>query len=186
MSWAGLGPFLSLDNIFVALALAPFCPSRAAFVRLIAWFAGVEAAAPALGAVLRVAFPQAGWTSVAPSALLLTLGFAVLGAAAIRRWRGASRVAEARARPAGVADPAWWAAGGLPTGALAVLLGLDNLVAGASLPLAEAAGCGLLSGATVLAAGLAARAAGRFAPPPVRIVAAGLLLAAAGVAGLAT
>jgi hypothetical protein len=73
-----------------------------------------------------------------------------------------------------------WASGGWPTAALAIVLGLDNLLAGAGLPLPSAVLCGAASAGAVIAASLLGRAIGLRLTLPARTIACGVLLVAAG------
>ena len=78
------GWFLSLDNVLVALALAPLCVKAGRLWVLAAWFAGVEAVAPVVGVVLGgVVPPLAGPAGTMQVAVLLTLGLGVLGMGAL-------------------------------------------------------------------------------------------------------
>jgi hypothetical protein len=142
MIWSSLGPFLALDNIVLVLALAPLCHRADRLRRLAAWFAGVELVAPMAGALLGGVLPTGAPTASIQVALLATLGLAVLGLHLARR------------------DPARLIAGGGTIAALAVLLGLDNLMAGAAVPLPIAAAWGLVGAGSVLIACAAGRAVG--------------------------
>ena len=171
LSFLSLGPLLALDNIVVAFALAPLCRDRAQLMRLIAWFAAVEALAPVVGALLHPALP-AGLED-GSAALVLTLGLALFGLALARRTLSfAALQAEQLAR------------GGVATAALAIVLGLDNLLAGASEPLPLAAACGAVSAGAVIAACAAGRALGLGLTARARALAGGALLVLAGAMAL--
>ncbi len=166
MSLTSLGSLLALDNVVAALALAPLCQNRAQFLRLIAWFAAVEAMAPAVGVLLQPRLPSLLADGSASAAIVMTLGLSLLGLALARR-----SVAFA---------PERWASGGWPTAALAIVLGLDNLVAGAGLSVSSAALCGAASAAAVVAACLLGRAIGLRLTLQARAVVCGILLVTAG------
>ena len=165
MSLTSLGSLLAFDNIVAALALAPLCRNRVQFLRLIAWFAAVEAMAPVAGVLLQP-HPQSllagGWVA---AAIVMTLGLSLLGLASARRSTAfAERLAS----------------GGWPTAMLAIVLGLDNLIAGAGLPLSSAALCGAASAGAVVAACLVGRAIGLRLTLQARTVVCGILLVTAG------
>jgi len=177
MNLVSLGSLLALDNVAVALALAPLCRNRTQFVRLVAWFAAVEALAPMTGVLLRTRLPPLLANGTA-SAIVATIGLSLLGLALARRRR--------------VEGPAWlrslaaafpperWASGGWPTAALAVALGLDNLIAGAGLTLPLALLCGMASAGAVMAAGVLGYAIGPRFTADARTVFCGALLLVAG------
>jgi putative Mn2+ efflux pump MntP len=143
---------LGLDNIAVAFALGPLQigPRRALLLGL--WFGIAEAAMTLLGSVLGAAWlPAAMATEMTRAGVLATLAAAVLGLAWIRRQPAAF-----------VASP--WALMGL-----ALLLGIDNLIAGAApdvaaLPPAAIVAAGALTGALAAAACAAGSAVFRPAP----------------------
>jgi putative Mn2+ efflux pump MntP len=180
MNLLGLGALLALDNIVVALALAPLCTSRAQFVRLTAWLAGVEAVAPLAGALFRHQLPSSLPEGPVSAALLATLGLSLLGLSLTRRLPAKGFVST-RLRPAlHVLSPERWVRSGVQTAVLAILLGLDNLLAGAGLSPASAAVCGAGGAAAVVAACLAGRAIGVHPTPEARTVACAALLLTAG------
>jgi hypothetical protein len=180
MDWVGLAPFLGLDNVVVALALAPWCQTSGRFWLLSAWFVGVEAAAPACGALLRGILPIAQLTAertqVMQSALLITLGFAVVGTLLAR--------SAGRILPFPGPLPSRLLRDGRSIAALALLLGVDNLVAGTGLSLPSAYLGGLASAAPVLLACLLGRSARSRVPARVYDPASALLLLAVGAIGL--
>ena len=165
MSLTGLGSLLAFDNIVAALALAPLCRNRAQFLRLIAWFAAVEAAAPAAGVLLQPRLPPLLADGSLAAAIVMTLGLSLLALAAARRSAAFAQ------RLAG---------GGWPTAALAIVLGLDNLLAGTGLSLSPAVLCGAASGGAVVAACLLGRAIGLRWTLQARTVVCGILLVTAG------
>jgi hypothetical protein len=135
MIWStSLGSFLALDNVAVAMALAPICHKAGRLRLLAAWFAGVELVAPMVGALLHGILPAAMPTASLQTALLATLGLAVVGLCLAQR------------------DPVRLIAGGGTIAALAVLLGLDNLMAGAVVSLPVATAWGLVGAGSVLIA----------------------------------
>jgi hypothetical protein len=165
MSLTSLGSLLALDNVVAALALAPLCQNRAQFLRLIAWFAVVEAMAPAVGVLLQPRLPSLLADGSASAAIVMTLGLSLLGLALARR---------------SAAFAQRWAGGGWPTVALAAVLGLDNLLAGTGLSLSSAVLCGAASGGAVVAACLLGRAIGLRLTLQARTVVCGILLVTAG------
>jgi hypothetical protein len=165
MSLTSLGSLLAIDNVVAALALAPLCPNRAKFLRLIAWFAVVEAMAPAVGAILQPRLPSLWADGSVSAVLVVTLGLSLLGLALARR-------------SAAFAERC--ASGGWPTAGLAIVLGLDNLLAGTGLSLSSAALCGAASGGAVIAACLLGRAIGLRLTLQARTVVCGILLVTAG------
>jgi putative Mn2+ efflux pump MntP len=166
MSLTSLGSLLALDNILAALALAPFCRNRTQFLSLIAWFAAVEAMAPSAGAILQPRLTSPLADGSLPAAIIVTLGLSLLGLALTRR--------------SAVFPPERLANGGWPTAALAIVLGLDNLLAGTELSLPSAALCGVASAAAVLVACIVGRTIGLRLAPQMRAVVCGILLVAAG------
>ena len=176
ISWSTIGPLLGLDNVLVALALAPLCRAKGRFWLLTGWFVAVEAVAPVAGAVLRGALPvDAPATTILQSALLMTLGLAMLGMTLAGRG-GAWGL-----RAYSIAERLVGSGGGIA--ALALLLGIDNLFAGAAFSLSAAAGCGLASAFPVFFACLLGRVAGSRLPSAARAPAAAVLLLAAGAIG---
>jgi hypothetical protein len=125
-----LGPYLACDNILVGVALLPLCRTARDRRRLIGWFAGVEAVAPLFGGALGAQV----WPGLdlAQAAILLTAALALSGALVIGRWRQVGQNVAGRAI--------------VP---LALVLGIDNLAAGAGSTLADAALSGLLSAAAL-------------------------------------
>ncbi len=161
MDWSSLGASLALDNVATALALAPICLRTGRFRLLVLWFAGAEAVAPPLGALL----PSFAPPIPIEAALLVTLAAAVLGLGLARRPDAERRVAR-----------------GPAIAALALLLGLDNLLAGAALPMPVAVASGLASGGTVLAACGLGWLAWRSLPPLGTATLGAAVLLAAGLA----
>jgi hypothetical protein len=160
-----------LDNIAVAFALGPLQLGSRRTLQLGLAFGLAEAGMTLLGSTLGQAWLPAAMTAeMARAGVLATLGVAVLGLV----W--------VKTRPADFVANAWTLAG------LALLLGADNLVAGAAPELAavsflQIAANGTLVG--VLAA--AACALGGAAFRPARrwgAVASGLMLLALAAAGI--
>lgn len=176
MSWATIGPLLGLDNILVGLALAPMCQANGRFWVLTGWFAGVEALAPVAGAVLGGTLPvDEPATTILQAALLMTLGLAMLG------MKFAGRGGAWGFRAYSMAERLVGSGSGIA--ALALLLGIDNLFAGAAFSLPAAAGCGLASALPVLLACLLGRVVGSRLPSAARAPATAVLLLAAGAIG---
>jgi len=163
---------LGLDNIAVAFALGPLQlgPRRTLLLGLS--FGIAEAGMSLLGLALSQAWlPAAITTEMARAGVLATLGVAVLGLVWVKY------------RPADFVANAWTLAG------LALLLGVDNLVAGTA---PELAGVSLLqivtNGALVGALAAAACALGGAAFRPARqwgAVASGLMLLGLAAVGIA-
>jgi hypothetical protein len=106
---------LGLDNIAVAFALGPLQLGKRRTALLGLWFGVAEAGMALLGSALGQGWlPTAMTTDVTRAGVLATLGVAVLGLAWIRR------------RPAGFVGNPWTLTG------LALLLGIDNLIAGSA------------------------------------------------------
>ena len=171
MTWSSLGPLLGLDNALVALALAPVCHKAGRLWLLAAWFAVVEAAAPVAGALLGSVLPVARPPEAVQTAVVLTLGLAVLGMNLAKR------------------DPARLVGSGRTIGALALLLGIDNLLAGAGMagaadPLSASAASGFASAGVVLMACAVGRLAAPQLPAAGSTVGCAALLLAAGAIGL--
>ena len=219
------GWFLSLDNVLVALALAPLCVKAGRLWVLAAWFAGVEAVAPVVGAVLGgVVPPLAGPAGTMQVAVLLTLGLGVLGMGALTffplplrggvggwgRWELATdRLSSLVRGPLPPTpslkgrgsilhqhlhlhqhlrhlppDPARLVSSTRTIAALALLLGLDNLLAGSAMPVPAAITCGLTSAVPVLLACFAGRLAATCLSPAGRAMACGVLLLTAAAISL--
>ena len=225
------GWFLSLDNVLVALALAPLCVKAGRLWVLAAWFAGVEAVAPVVGAVLGGAVPPlAGPAGTMQVAVLLTLGLGVLGMGALTFFplplregvRGRGRWELATDRLSSLVrgplpptpslkgrgsilhlrlhlnqhlhlhqhlrhlppDPARLVSSTRTIAALALLLGLDNLLAGSAMPVPAAITCGLTSAVPVLLACFAGRRAATCLSPAGRAMACGVLLLTAAAISL--
>ncbi|MEY2928408.1 MAG: hypothetical protein RL367_2885 [Pseudomonadota bacterium] len=125
-----IGPYLALDNILVGAVLLPLCRTTRDRRRLIGWFAGVEAAAPVVGGAIGAQV----WPGfdLAQAAILLTAALALTAALVIGRWRPVGQKLAGRAI--------------VP---LALVLGLDNLAAGAGSTVVHAALSGLLSAAVL-------------------------------------
>ena len=177
MVWSIVGPFLGLDNVLVALALAPLCQNTGQFWLLTAWFVGVEAAAPVAGALLGGVLPVAEPAAIVQSALLMTLGLTMLGMTL------AGRVPTRGLRMN--SDPARLVGRDKAIAALALLLGIDNLMVGAAFSLPTAAACGLAGAVLVLLACLLSCMAGSRLLSLARAAAAAVLLLAAGALGFA-
>jgi len=162
---------LGLDNIAVAFALGPLQLDRRRTLQLGLAFGIAEAGMSLLGSALGQAWLPAAMTiEMARAGVLATLGVAVLGLVWVRT-RAADFVANA-----------WTLA------SLALLLGVDNLVAGTA---TELAGVSLLqivaNGALVGALAAAACALGDAAFRPARrwgAVASGLMLLGLAAAGI--
>ena len=177
MAWSTLGPFLALDNALAALALAPLCPSAGRFWLLTAWFVGVEAAAPIAGALLGGVLTAVAPAAVISSALLMTLGLAMLVLVLARRIPIAGFRVDW--------DPARLVGSGRSIAGLALVLGVDNLVGGAAFSVPVAAACGSASAVSALMACLLGRWGGARLPAKQRIAASAVLLLAAGAMGFA-
>jgi hypothetical protein len=158
---------LGLDNIAVAFALGPLQLGKRRTLMLGLAFGGAEFGMTALGAAFGGAWLPATTTAeMARAGVLATLAVAVLGLAWIR------------CRPADVVAGPWALTG------LALLLGVDNLIAGsaadaASLSLAPIVAGGLLTGVLAMAACTAGGALFRRAPR------CGAVASALGLTGLA-
>ncbi len=175
MAWATVGPFLGLDNVFVALALAPLCHRAGRFWLLTAWFACAEAAAPLVGARSRGVLPTADAAGVLQSALLATLGLTILSTVLF---------AHIPAVRSGMTwDPAHLVGSGKAIAALALLLAIDNLIAGAAFSPLSAIVCGLASAFPVLLACLMGRLFGSCLPAAARATTSGVLLLTAALIG---
>jgi len=177
MAWPTVGPFLGLDNVFVALALAPLCQRAGRFWLLAAWFAGAEAVAPLVGALLRGVLPLGEPAGMLQSALLATLGLTILGMALVARvpaWGFGMTL-----------DPAPLVSSGKAIAGLALLLAIDNLIAGAAFSPPAAIVCGLASAVPVLLACLMGRLCGSRLPATAPATTSGLLLLTAALIGLA-
>jgi hypothetical protein len=163
---------LGLDNIAVAFALGPLQLGSRRTLQLGLAFGIAEAGMSLLGSTLGQAWLPAAMTAeMARAGVLATLGVAVLGLVWVKY------------RPADFVANAWTLAG------LALLLGVDNLVAGAA---PESAGVSSLqiaaNGALVGALAAAACAVGGAAFRPARrwgAVASGLMLLALAASGVA-
>jgi putative Mn2+ efflux pump MntP len=162
---------LGLDNIAVAFALGPlqFGPRRTLQLGLA--FGLAEAGMTLLGSTLgQTWLPAAMITEMARAGVLATLGVAVLGLVWIKY------------RPADFVAKAWTLAG------LALLLGVDNLVAGTAPELAGVSFFQIVAnGALVGALAAAACAVGGAAFRPARrwgAVASGLMLLGLAAAGI--
>jgi hypothetical protein len=162
---------LGLDNIAVAFALGPLQLGPRRTLQLGLAFGLAEAGLTLLGSALGQAWlPAVMTTEMARAGVLATLGVAVLGLV----W--------VKTRPADFIANAWTLAG------LALLLGIDNLVAGTA---PEMAGVSFLqivaNGALVGALAAAACAVGGAAFRPARrwgTVASGLMLLGLAAAGI--
>jgi putative Mn2+ efflux pump MntP len=160
---------LGLDNIAVAFALGPLQLGPRRTLQLGLAFGFAEAGMMLLGSMLGQAWLPAAMTAeMARAGVLATLGVAVLG------------VVWVKTRPADFVATAWTLAG------LALLLGIDNLVAAP-----ELAGLSFLqivaNGALVGALAAAACTLGGAAFRPVRrwgAVATGVMLLALAAAGI--
>jgi hypothetical protein len=163
---------LGLDNIAVAFALGPLQLGPRRTLQLGLAFGIAEAGMTLLGSAFGQAWlPAAMTTEMARAGLLATLGVAVLGLV----W--------VKTRPADFVANAWILAG------LALLLGVDNLVAGAAPELAAVSFLQIVAnGALVGALAAAACAVGGAAFCPARrwgAVASGLMLLGLAAAGIA-
>jgi hypothetical protein len=162
---------LGLDNIAVAFALGPLQLGSRRTLQLGLAFGLAEAGMTLLGSTLgQVWLPAAMTTEMARAGVLATLGVAVLGLV----W--------VKTRPADFVANAWTLAG------LALLLGIDNLVAGTAPELAAVSFLQIVAnGALVGALAAAACAVGGAAFRPARrwgAVASGLMLLALAAAGI--
>ena len=162
-----LGPYLALDNIAVAAALAPFCRDRRQMLILIGWFAGVEATAPLLGLLLQGALPRSEAIEALRPAMTPLCG--VIGMARIASWRRSSGAITI-------------GSGGIAV--LAMVLGLDNLAAGAALTWQTAIIAGVTSGVAVAGAALLAWLVLYRTSAVQRALGGGALLIVAGAGGL--
>jgi hypothetical protein len=163
---------LGLDNIAVAFALGPLQLGRRRTLQLGLAFGVAEAGMSLLGSAVSQAWlPAAMTTEMARAGVLATLGVAVLGLV----W--------VKTRPADFVANAWTLAG------LALLLGVDNLVAGTAPELSAASFLLIVAnGALVGALAAAACALGDATFRPARrwgVVASGLMLLALAAAGIA-
>ena len=165
-----LGLLLGLDSAAVALALGPLDLGIRRMVLLGLCFATAEIAMTLAGSALGIkAAGIAGYADLAHTAVPIMLAVAVAGVALVRR-----------APAALVGSP-------LALLGLAVLLGLDNLVAGAGLAASGVSFvaivvAGALSGSLALACCVAGRQATRVLAPPWRAAASVAMLAALVVA----
>jgi putative Mn2+ efflux pump MntP len=163
---------LGLDNIAVAFALGPLQLGRRGALLLGLWFGFAEAGMALLGSALGQSWLPTMMTIAATHAgVLATLGVAVLGLAWIGR-----RPAQFVANPSALAG-------------LALLLGLDNLIAGSTadalvLSPAPIVAAGALVGALAAAACVAGGALFRPAPRW-GAVASALMLTGLALAGIA-
>jgi hypothetical protein len=162
---------LGLDNIAVAFALGPLQLGSRRTLQLGLAFGIAEAGMTLLGSALGQAWlPAAMTTEMARAGVLATLGVAVLGLVWVRY------------RPADFVANGWTLAG------LALLLGVDNLVAGAAPELAAVSSLQIVAnGALVGAIAVAACAVGGAAFRPARqwgAVASGLMLLGLAAAGI--
>lgn len=136
---------LGLDNIAVGFALGPLCIGVRRTALLGLFFAVAEAGMTLLGSTFAAAWlPKLPALDVARAGALATLGVAVLGLA----W--------VKARPAAFVGNPWALL------ALALLLGIDNFIAGASretadlsplIVIASGAATGILAAAACAAGG---------------------------------
>jgi putative Mn2+ efflux pump MntP len=162
---------LGLDNIAVAFALGPLQLGPRRTLQLGLAFGLAEAGMTLLGSALGQAWLPAAMTAeIARAGVLATLGVAVLGLVWIKY------------RPADFIANGWTLAG------LALLLGVDNLVAGTAPELAavsflqivaNGAVVGALAAAASSVGGVAFRPARRWGP-----VASGLMLLGLAAAGI--
>jgi putative Mn2+ efflux pump MntP len=174
MTTVPLGLALGLDNAAVALALGMLNLGTRRMLLLGLWFGAAEMLMTLAGAALGPA-PASGMVAYAGGAkvgVLLALAAVVLVFALMRHDPGAF-----------VGKPP--AAFGV-----ALLLGLDNLAAGADLmtnatPFAAIAAAGMLSAAVAFAACAAGGLLGRLLEPALRPIATAAILAAAAIAGTA-
>jgi hypothetical protein len=163
---------LGLDNIAVAFALGPLQLGRRGTVLLGFSFGAAEAGMTLLGSTFGQAWLPAALTTEATRAgVLATLGVAVLGLAWIR-WR-----------PAAFAGNPWTLIG------LALLLGLDNLIAGSSADAAVLAPAPMVAAGALIGALAAAACATSGAlfqrAPRWGAIASALMLTGIAVAGIA-
>jgi hypothetical protein len=163
---------LGLDNIAVAFALGPLQLGSRRTLQLGLAFGIAEAGMTLLGSTLGQAWLPAAMTAeMARAGVLATLGVAVLGLV----W--------VKTRPADFVANAWTLA------CLALLLGIDNLVAGAAPELTAVSFLLIVAnGAVVGALAAAACALGDAAFRPARqwgVVASGLMLLTLAAAGIA-
>lgn len=163
---------LGLDNIAVAFALGPLQLGSRRTLQLGLGFGLAEVGMMLLGSTLGPAWlPAAMTTEMARAGVLATLGVAVLGLVWIKY------------RPADFVANAWTLA------VLALLLGVDNLVAGTAPELAAVSSLQIVAnGALVGALAAAACAVGDAAFRPARrwgAVASGLMLLGLAAAGIA-
>jgi hypothetical protein len=162
---------LGLDNIAIAFALGPLQLGSRRTLQLGLAFGLAEAGMTLLGSTLGQAWLPATMTAgMARAGMLATLGVAVLGLVWIK------------IRPANVVANAWTLAG------LALLLGVDNLVAGTAPDIAGVSFLQIVAnGALVGALAAAACAVGGAAFRPARrwgAIASGLMLLALAAAGI--
>ena len=162
---------LGLDNIAVAFALGPLQLGPRRTLQLGLAFGLAEAGMTLLGSALGQAWLPAAMTAeIARAGVLATLGVAVLGLVWIKY------------RPADFIANGWTLAG------LALLLGVDNLVAGTAPELAAVSFLQIVAnGALVGALAAAACAVGGAAFRPARqwgAVASGLMLLALAATGI--
>jgi hypothetical protein len=162
---------LGLDNIAVAFALGPLQLGSRRTLQLGLAFGLAEAGMMLLGSTLRPAWLPAAMTAeMARAGVLATLGVAVLGLV----W--------VKTRPVNFVVNAWTLAG------LSLLLGVDNLVAGAAPDIATVSFLQIVAdGALVGALAAAACAVGGAAFRPARrwgAVGSGLMLLALAAAGI--
>jgi putative Mn2+ efflux pump MntP len=162
---------LGLDNIGVAFALGPLQLGSRRTLQLGLAFGLAEVGMMLLGSTLGPAWLPAAMTAeMARAGVLATLGAAVLGLV----W--------VKTRPVNFVVNAWSLAG------LALLLGVDNLVAGAARDMATVSFLQILAnGALVGALAAAACAVGGAALRPARrwgMVASGLMLLGLAAAGI--
>jgi hypothetical protein len=163
---------LGLDNIAVAFALGPLQLGTRRTLQLGMAFGIAEAGMLLLGSAFGPAWlPAAMTTEMARAGVLATLGVAVLGLV----W--------VKTHPADFVANAWTLVG------LALLLGVDNLVAGTAAEMAAVSFLQIVAnGALVGALAAAACAVGGAAFRPARqwgAVASGLMLLALAAAGIA-
>jgi hypothetical protein len=130
------------------------------------WFVAVETAAPIVGSLLSHILPNLDPAATLRSALLITMGAGVVAMTLAGR------------------DAAGLTRSGWAVAAISLFLGIDNLVAGAALPLGSATVCGMASAVPVLGACVLARLVGARLPPVGRAVTCGVLLTALGMTGL--
>jgi putative Mn2+ efflux pump MntP len=162
---------LGLDNVAVAFALGPLQLGPRRTLQLGLAFGVAEAGMTLLGSAFGQAWlPAVMTTEMARAGVLATLGVAVLGLV----W--------VKTRPADFVANAWTLAG------LALLLGVDNLVAGTAPDMAGVSFLQIVAnGALVGAFAAAACAVGGAAFRPARrwgAVASGLMLLALAAAGI--